>query len=60
MKDATVELLEHRMRVLEEQVTSNEVRLRALEIAHARLIGYAAGGAFIGGLVFQALTWALK
>ncbi len=54
------ELLEHRVQVLEGRVAEHEVRLRTLEIAHAKLIGWCAGGAFAGGLAFQILQWVLK
>lgn len=58
------ELLNHRVQTLEDKLDDHidadknihkelEIRVRALEIAHGKLIGYAAGGAFVGGLAFQ-------
>lgn len=57
-------LLYHRVDQLEkahvkltEEVNDElEPRLRALEISHARIIGWAAGGAFIGGLVWNIVS----
>lgn len=51
-----VTLVEHRLRVLEEASADHDGRIRALEIGYARLVGWAAGGAFVGGLVFQLLS----
>jgi hypothetical protein len=50
-------LLLHRIAEVEKAAEELETRVRALEIAQARLIGYAAGGAFAGGLVWQIVTW---
>lgn len=60
MKEPTVALLEHRVAVLEKDTQELSGRVRALEIAQAKLIGYCAGGAFAGGLAFQILTWLVR
>lgn len=51
---------EHRFRTLEEQVAGFEGRIRALEIGYAKLLGWAAGGAFAGGLFFQLVSFMVK
>lgn len=57
-------LTAHRLAELESEVATLradlEPRVRALEIAHARLIGWAAGGAFVGGAAWSVLAWLLK
>lgn len=54
------QLLEHRVKVLEEKSAELEGRTRALEVAQAKLMGYCAGGAFAGGLAFQILSWLVR
>lgn len=53
-------ILEHRIMALERSYhdieRTLEPRVRALEIAHARIVGWAAGGAFVGGLVWNVVS----
>lgn len=60
----SLDVLNHRVMELERLVKEHdrgsatrykelEMRIRVLEIAHARLVAYAAGGAFVGGVIFQ-------
>jgi hypothetical protein len=50
-------LTAHRLAKLEEDVSDLEGRLRALEIGYARMLGWSAGGAAVGGLAFQIAMW---
>lgn len=50
-------LTAHRLAKLEEQVSEQEGRLRALEIGYAKMLGWSAGGAAVGGLAFQVIAW---
>jgi hypothetical protein len=47
----------HRLEKLEETVSEQEGRLRALEIGYAKMLGWSAGGAAVGGLAFQIIIW---
>jgi hypothetical protein len=49
-------LLEHRMIQVERALEKVEPRLHAVEIAQARILGWAAGGAFIGGVVWNVVS----
>lgn len=60
-------VLEHRIARAEEEIAeirseikAIETRTRVLEIAHARILGWAAGGAFAGGGVFTILSWLIS
>lgn len=59
----STEVLNHRLVEVEKDVAemraenkAQEVRIRALEIGHARILGWAAGGAFVGGAIISALV----
>jgi hypothetical protein len=60
----TVRVLEVRLEKLEKALEEHEGldravegRVRALEIAQAKIIAFAAGGAFAGGGIVQLLQW---
>jgi hypothetical protein len=50
-------LTAHRLDQLEERQSEQEGRLRALEIGYAKMLGWSAGGAAVGGLAFQIIVW---
>jgi hypothetical protein len=59
----TPEVLSHRVTDLEKDVAemraenkAQELRLRALEIANAKILGWAAGGAFVGGAFWTLIS----
>ncbi len=47
----------HRLEKLEGSVSELEGRMRAMEIGYAKMLGWSAGGAAVGGLAFQILVW---
>lgn len=53
-------LVNHRLLALEKVQSEHEGRIRALEIGYAKILGWAAGGAFVGGAAVQVLTWLVK
>lgn len=53
-------LTSHRLTELEEWRSEVEARVRTLEIGYARLVGWSAGGAAVGGAALQVVLWLLK
>ena len=66
MVQVNTAVLEHRIGELEKEhsdaghdIKALEARVRALEIAWAKLVGLSAGGAAVGGAFVQLLTYLL-
>lgn len=63
MVQVNVAVLDHRVAELERRydvgMREMELRVRALELAWSKAIGLGAGGAVVGGLVFQVLQFLL-
>ena len=64
MVQVNTAVLEHRVTELERrydvEMRELELRVRALEVAWAKLLGLSAGGAAVGGLLFQVLQWVIE
>ena len=53
-------LILHRIDKVEKEQGELEKRVRALEIAHARIVAWTAGAAFAGGLAWQLAVWLMR